>query len=125
MHPDFVKIHRHTALIAGIEKAHGVKHQYPNHETAIRGAAALNKSPKRRNEVEPYPCPFCDTWHIGRLMDVDDAVNVFANDTGTCRFPYIRCPDAHSIKLNECYMEECEESRVYAEDLLDTEDDEC
>jgi hypothetical protein len=43
---------------------------YPAEAEAQRAAAAHNRWAERRHDVEPYPCPFCAQWHIGRVMTI-------------------------------------------------------
>lgn len=66
------------------------KQAFGTEEAAVKAASSLNKSPKRRHEVEAYPCYWCSnldddgchtvdvvelSWHIGRkLTDRERAV---------------------------------------------------
>ncbi len=64
------KKHLDYGKAAGIERTCGSKQKHANEDAATKAADNLNKSPKRHNDVEPYPCYFCGMWHIGRKMDM-------------------------------------------------------
>jgi len=32
----------------------------------------MNKKPTTRKELEAYPCAFCEKWHIGRKMSLEE-----------------------------------------------------
>lgn len=58
--------HKAVALQTGRESACGKKVNYLSYETALKAAISMNK--KIKKELEPYPCPYCGGWHIGRKM---------------------------------------------------------
>ena len=66
------KLHLIAGRNAGIEKTCGNKNKFENIEDAQRAANAHNHWEKRNHDVEPYPCFFCETWHIGRIMSLDE-----------------------------------------------------
>jgi hypothetical protein len=45
-----------------------LKLRHSDEGAAARAADSLNRSGKARNKVEPYPCPWCGLWHVGREM---------------------------------------------------------
>ena len=57
---------------AGEERTCGKKVRYPAEESAQRAAIEMNKKPTTKKPLEAYPCPFCDNWHIGRAMSLDE-----------------------------------------------------
>lgn len=67
----------HAAHIAagrmyGREATCGNKYNHGSEEKAASAAAALMRSGKARHTVEAYPCAWCDGWHIGRRMTMDE-----------------------------------------------------
>jgi len=62
------QLHLTAGRVCGEIHTCGKKVRYNTEETAIKSAEAMNKkvAPK---VLEPYPCPFCEKWHIGRKMD--------------------------------------------------------
>jgi hypothetical protein len=62
------KLHMEAGQICGKQKTCGKKHAYADEETATRGAAAHNRWEKRSHDVEPYPCAFCSSWHVGGII---------------------------------------------------------
>jgi hypothetical protein len=56
---------------AGREKTCGSKIGY-SEESAGKAAESMNKKPTTRNNLEAYPCAFCDKWHVGRAMSLDE-----------------------------------------------------
>ena len=47
---------------------------YSSEGAAGRAAAAMNRRPNVRNEVEAYVCATCEGWHVGRKKEQADAV---------------------------------------------------
>lgn len=43
------------------------KVKYNHAESAMKAAARMNAKPGTRNELEYYPCKFCDGFHVGRV----------------------------------------------------------
>ncbi|WP_020469764.1 hypothetical protein [Zavarzinella formosa] len=62
------ELHLHAGLVSGREKTCGKKMAYQSEELAVRAATAHNRWDKRRHDVEPYPCAFCQNWHVGNIM---------------------------------------------------------
>lgn len=46
------------------------KVNYKSEETAIKAVAEMKE--KGSKDLEPYACPFCDGWHIGREMSREE-----------------------------------------------------
>jgi len=65
------QLHIKAGGIAGREKTCGNKERHHGEYEAVIAADRLNKSGKARHEVEPYPCAFCNVWHIGGIMTVE------------------------------------------------------
>lgn len=72
MTEELYELHLNAARKAGKDASCGKKQWYVNYELGWKAAARLNESPNSRHKVEPYPCPFCDRWHIGRVMSVEE-----------------------------------------------------
>lgn len=51
--------------VAGRSKTCGKKIKYKSEQTASNAAEFLNSKGKCRGYLEPYPCYFCNSWHIG------------------------------------------------------------
>lgn len=69
---ELVSLHYDVALKAGQNRSCESKQRYGTYETAMIGAFRLNSSKNARHQVEPYPCPFCGSWHIGGIMTEED-----------------------------------------------------
>lgn len=54
----------------GPEAKPKIKHS--REEDAIRHANGLNNNPRAHHRVEPYPCPYCYFWHVGREMTMEE-----------------------------------------------------
>jgi hypothetical protein len=61
-------LHLAAGLRCGEQYTCGKKVKYGTEKSANKAAIAMNKKPTTRNELEPYPCPFCEKWHVGRKM---------------------------------------------------------
>ena len=57
---------------AGRERTCGAKVAYPTEESAERAALEMNAKPTTRKPLEGYPCAFCEKWHTGRKMSLDE-----------------------------------------------------
>jgi len=68
MTPELIDRHHRLALAAGQASACGSKIDYKSGETATKAAAKMTAKRQDGKVLEAYPCPFCDGWHIGRLM---------------------------------------------------------
>jgi len=71
------KWNRHLAAAtrAGQASACGKKINYGSEDSAARAAGGMNKKKAALGDsklLEPYPCPFCAGWHIGRQMSEDE-----------------------------------------------------
>lgn len=64
------ELHKKYALRAGKDRSCGNKVDYKSYETANK--TALKLSVKFKKEMEAYPCPYCDGWHIGRKLSTDE-----------------------------------------------------
>jgi len=62
------KVQRLISYLCGKESTCGNKINYKSEESATRAAKDLNEKGKARHELEPYQCPFCNGWHVGRKM---------------------------------------------------------
>lgn len=82
MDEELKQLHINAALKAGEERSCGKKIDYKSEETASKAAVSINKKGKARNELEPYPCPFCNGWHIGKVMP-KDILEKFLEDSGS------------------------------------------
>jgi|3_EtaG_2_1085321.scaffolds.fasta_scaffold04441_3 hypothetical protein len=60
------QLHLNAARKAGIANSCTEKIDYKNFETALKSSILM--SGKYKKPLEPYPCPFCEGWHIGREM---------------------------------------------------------
>lgn len=67
-----VELHKKTGLVCGEEKTCGIKVVYECEEDASRSALALSKKGISKYELEAYPCPFCNKWHVGRKMSREE-----------------------------------------------------
>ena len=57
--------------IVGEQKSCGKKVKYPTEDKAVQASIAHNKWKERKSDVEPYPCAFCEQWHIGGIMPIE------------------------------------------------------
>ena len=66
------ELHLNAGRKASEERTCGQKIRYPAEDSAVRAADAMNAKPTTKKPLEAYPCPFCEQWHIGRAMSVDE-----------------------------------------------------
>jgi hypothetical protein len=66
------ELHLRAGQICGKEKTCEGKTAFQTEEVAQRASNAHNRWEKRRHDVEAYPCAFCEQWHIGRIMFVEE-----------------------------------------------------
>ena len=59
--------HMYNGMIAGEESTCENKIDYKSEASAEKAAAKMNAKPTTRNELEAYPCYWCEGWHIGRV----------------------------------------------------------
>jgi len=67
-----MELHLRAGRRAGVERTCGKKVAYPAEDSATRAAVAMNAKPTTRKPLEAYPCAFCEQWHIGRAMSLDE-----------------------------------------------------
>jgi len=48
------------------------KVKHINEDVATRAAASLNRQTAKTHDVEPYPCFWCGSWHVGRAMTLEE-----------------------------------------------------
>jgi len=65
------RLHLLAGKASGRAKTCGKKVNYKSEQTATNAATCLNQKGKTRGNLEPYPCFFCDGWHIGASMSID------------------------------------------------------
>ena len=61
-------LHLLVGKLSGVEKTCGKKIRFETLESAQKGSDSHNKWEKRKHDVEPYPCFFCNQYHIGGIM---------------------------------------------------------
>jgi hypothetical protein len=66
MEPEWKELHLRAAIFYGEASACGKKVDYKSETTARSAAVALSLTYKK--QMEAYPCPWCQGWHIGREM---------------------------------------------------------
>lgn len=71
MEQELHQLHLIAGQKAGQEKTCGKKIKHATEEAAKVAAASHNKWEGRRHDVEPYPCFFCNQWHIGNIMPLE------------------------------------------------------
>lgn len=57
-----------ATITCGREKSCLAKRKYLDEEKAHERAQALSQRPNQRHKVEPYGCPWCFGWHVGRPL---------------------------------------------------------
>lgn len=72
MDDELRELHINAGRVAGEERTCGKKIRYPTEESAMRAATGMNNKPSTRKPLEAYPCAFCEQWHIGRAMSLDE-----------------------------------------------------
>lgn len=84
MTPELHAMHIAAGRLAGQESACGKKVAYGSEISATIAADAMNEKPTTRNVLEAYPCAFCEKWHVGRKMSVEElrrAIEVMSEET--------------------------------------------
>jgi hypothetical protein len=71
MDPRLYDLHLKAGEVCGREKTCGRKNRYADEDRAAVAAAAHNRWKERRHDVEPYPCVFCQQWHVGNVMPTE------------------------------------------------------
>ena len=72
MDDELRELHLNAGRKAGEERTCGKKVRYSAESSALRAADEMNKKPSTKKPLEAYPCPFCEQWHIGRAMSLDE-----------------------------------------------------
>ena len=65
-------LHLKAGFQAGKERTCGKKIDYKSEDTARKAVFKITKKGKNRHLLEPYPCLFCEGWHIGRKMSMKE-----------------------------------------------------
>ena len=71
MNEQLYQLHLKVAQKVGESRSCGKKTCFLNEEKVQRAADAHNIWEGRQHDVEAYPCPFCNQWHIGRVMSME------------------------------------------------------
>lgn len=71
MNDEVYNLHLRAGELSGVERTCGKKNSFLTEEAAQKAANAHNRWDKRKHDVEPYPCFFCKTWHIGNIMPIE------------------------------------------------------
>jgi len=66
------RLHLEAGRSCGRDSTCGKMRPYSSEAEALRAADAHNRWTERRHDVEPYPCAFCEQWHIGRVMSASE-----------------------------------------------------
>lgn len=64
------QLHLAAGRAYGRDATCGRKQDYRSEETAAKAATSMMS--KGSKNLEPYPCFWCDGWHIGRTMPEDE-----------------------------------------------------
>jgi hypothetical protein len=65
-----IRMHRSAGETYGREATCGEKINYRGEESATKAAIAMTL--RHGRTLEPYPCFWCDGWHIGRAMTLEE-----------------------------------------------------
>ncbi len=58
-----------VAFASGLDRACGDKYRYRTYALAEEAARAVSGKPENKYyPVDPYPCPWCRGYHIGKLV---------------------------------------------------------
>lgn len=71
MEQELYDLHLQVGKLCGEDRTCGKKIKYDSEEFAGKASASLNKSKNKKHECEPYPCAFCEKWHIGGVMPIE------------------------------------------------------
>jgi hypothetical protein len=82
MDDELRELHLNAGRKAGEERTCGKKIRYPSLESGQRAAEAMNAKPSTKKPLEAYPCPFCESWHIGRAMSIEELRSYVAARAG-------------------------------------------
>ena len=70
--PEVHALHIRAGLAAGKERTCEKKVRYSSEQSATKAATAMNAKPSTRKTLEAYPCAFCNAWHVGRAMSLEE-----------------------------------------------------
>ena len=70
------KLHLEVGRKCGKDSTCGKKQAFKTEEKAIKAADHHNNWREKKNDVEPYPCFFCEMWHIGKIMPTEVLENI-------------------------------------------------
>ena len=65
-------LHLKAGFQAGKDRTCGKKIDYGSESTALKAVFKISEKGKNRHFLEPYPCVFCEGWHIGRKMSLKE-----------------------------------------------------
>ena len=71
MDQEIYDLHIAAGRASGQNSTCGRKQAYETEEDAARAAVHHNQWKGRHHDVEPYPCAFCEKWHLGRVMPIE------------------------------------------------------
>jgi len=92
MDKELYNLHLKAGNICGKERTCGVKQAYHTEREAEKGAMFHNNRSNSRHIVEPYPCAFCNKWHIGRVMSTKRLENICLKIKPRKRVTYLSIP---------------------------------
>lgn len=72
MDAETVAMHLRAGKAYGEEATCGSKVKHLSEDVASRMAASLNRRVNKTHDVEPYPCFWCQNWHVGRTMTPEE-----------------------------------------------------
>lgn len=74
MTDELKEIHLKVGSLMNRDGVCGKKINYRSEESAVRASNSMNKKTEREgyHELEPYPCYYCNGWHIGRKMSIEE-----------------------------------------------------
>ena len=58
------------AILCGEKNSCGTKINYKSEATSVKKALEINM--KKGRNLEAYPCPFCNGWHLGSKKTKED-----------------------------------------------------
>jgi hypothetical protein len=67
------KFHGQIALKCGKESSCTGKVRYSSYTSAVKAAVVMKE--RKDADLEPYPCPWCYGWHIGRKISSAELQN--------------------------------------------------
>jgi len=68
MTPDLHALYVAAGLRRGSAVTCDTKIAYSSEESAVRDAFAMNMKPGMQIVLVPYPCAYCEKWHVGQKM---------------------------------------------------------